>query len=563
MPGEYDRLRRLLLQSESSQLEELRESLRRTRALLGEVPEIVAEHLETSQGQGRPSRLTEALTQSAITSLEMAVRQQPQVVTDALYAIVGPTIRRSLGETMREMADDLDRTLRNTLSLRTLRWRLQAWRSGLPYAQVVLRNTMRYRVEYLYLIEPQGGLLLGHCATEGLQELDSDAIAGMFTAINQFVMDSVPMDRIGGIGSATVGEYRLVVSDGPLARLVAFVRGVPSSDFRNQLNQLNEKLHSRHASALSADSSADMPNTELLEQSDFDHLNRSLAEEHTASRRRRPYLRWTLAISLAALATHVGFSIHWALLARDIEAHFAQTPGMMISYWDDSRRGRLRGEGLIDPLADDPKRWLAERYPDVKLDWRARPYMSLEPAILERRAARRLGIPLDMAEYLDGTISLKGTLRFADWYRVTQTSMSIPGVDRVDTAGLDYPGAQRVRELIVELEGMQVRFDSGTTVPIEGMQAQIDAMVDRVDRLQALGKAEGMAFRLRAKGFTDEVGSYSQNRSLRQARAEWLAARLDAALSPPSTVIVDTDETSSIADIRATCVVVVPYPVAP
>jgi hypothetical protein len=250
------------------------------------------------------------------------------------------------------------------------------------------------------------------------------------------------------------------------------------------------------------------------------------------------------------------------MLSREIRARLSEVPGVVISQWDDSRRGRLRIEGLSDPAAADPRQWLAERYPNVASDVRMRPYLSLDPVLVERRAARRLGIPEHMVGYADGVLRLKGRLPFADWYRAVHVPVDVPGVARVDASALDYPNAARVRQLVKELQALRVQFDRGTAVPSPGMEPQLAVMLDRLGRLQRLGAAEGIAFHLRAKGYTDETGSYSQNRSLRQARAEWLAARLHPVLPPPSSVSIDPDVPSS-ATIRATSVVVTPHPVTP
>lgn len=135
-------------------------------------------------------------------SLELAIRRRPETVVSVVYPVIGPAIRRSFGEALRQMADDLDRALRETFSPRALWWRLEAWRSGVTYAWVALRRTTHYQVEHLFLIEPGSGLLLGHLTASGLPELDADAVADMFTAINQFVRDSVFVDGgEGGIGS--------------------------------------------------------------------------------------------------------------------------------------------------------------------------------------------------------------------------------------------------------------------------------------------------------------------------------------------------------------------------
>lgn len=562
MRGEYDRLRQLLLQPERERLDALDTSMQRTSARFGEIPDVIAEDIERSLREGEASRLSEALAEATTGSLEIAVRRRPQSVVNAVYPVIGPAIRRSLGEAMRDMADDLDRAVVDILSLRSLRWRLEAWRSGLPYAQVVLRHTTRYRVEHLYLIEAGSGMLLGHVAASGLPDLDADAIAGMFTAIDHFVRDSVSVGGTeGGIGSATVGDYRLVVSAAPDAQLVAFVRGLPSRDFKARLDELNEELHVRHL--LITPDTSDHAATDFLEQSHLDDLNR--ADEHAA--RSGPdgarYLYLLLGILLLTGMVYAGLGIRWNLQSREIRDRMSSTPGLVISQWDDRSRGMLRVEGLMDPIAVDPRPWIAEHYPNVVVDWRMRPFVSLEPTLVRRRIARQVGLNEAMVRYEGGVARLQGQVRFADWHHAVNAAAQAPGVDRIDSAGLTYPGHARIQRLIEELQASQVRFDSGTVTPSEGMDAVMATMLDRLDRLQQAGAAGGVAFRLRALGFTDEAGSYAQNRNLRQVRAEWLAARLLGRLKTPSTITVDQEVVYTLpnASVRATSLVIAPFPV--
>ena len=228
MNGEYDRLRQLLLEQERDRMDALQDSVHQATTRFERVPDLLAEDIERSLQDGKRSRLANVLAEATADSLEMAVRRKPQAVVQAVYPVIGPAIRRSLSDALRQMADDLDSALSDTFSPRALWWRLQAWRSGVPYAQVVLRHTTNYQVEHLFLIQPESGLLLGHLTASGLPELDADAVAGMFTAINQFVRDSVAVEgNESGIGSATVGGYRLVVT------------GLDASDNRRLVHDLD------------------------------------------------------------------------------------------------------------------------------------------------------------------------------------------------------------------------------------------------------------------------------------------------------------------------------------
>src|SRR5688500_16163130 len=148
MNGEFERLRQLLLEKEHGRLDALQDSVRKAAARIERVPDLLAEDIESSMRESKRSRLANVLSEATADSLEIAVRRRPQAVVQAVYPVIGPAIRRALSDALRQMADDLDRALSDTFSPRALLWRWEAWRSGTPYAQVMLRHTARYQVEH-------------------------------------------------------------------------------------------------------------------------------------------------------------------------------------------------------------------------------------------------------------------------------------------------------------------------------------------------------------------------------------------------------------------------------
>ncbi|WP_162455026.1 hypothetical protein [Pseudoxanthomonas kalamensis] len=546
MSGEYDRLRQLLLQQESERMDALQSDLQRTTSQFERISDQLADEIERTGEDGTPSRLARALAENTADSLEMAVKRKPQTVVNAVYPVIGPAIRRSLKDALRQIADDLDRGLSDALSPRALWWRLEAMRSGVPYAQVVLRHTARYRVEHLFLVRPDSGLLLGHVTAAGLPELDADAVAGMFTAINQFVHESVAADQpqAGGIGSAEVGEYQLEVSDGPQARLVAFVRGVPGGGFGDRLDELNEELHAEYGTRLIEEGGEDEP---LLLQTHLDFLNaRPQAEQPP---KRRLFFWAVLALLGLALLAWLLLGWRWSAEVEDIGAEFGTMPGLVVSKLESTGRNKLRVEGLYDPLAPDPKQWLAEQHPQVKADWALRPYVSLEPTLIRRRVAQGLGLPEATVGEPDaqGVVRLQGSVPFPVWYRARQTPLSLPGMSSLEFSALSYPNKSRVDALVAEIETIGIPFVSGRAEPEGDWQPQLATLVDKARALERFGADNGIAFHFQTSGTTDEAGTLDQNRSLRQQRAEWLASRLAAQLHPPSTIVIDHDAVFSVA----------------
>lgn len=347
---------------------------------------------------------------------------------------------------------------------------------------------------------------------------------------------------------------------------MAFVRGVPSSDFGTRLEQLNEELHARHGARLGEAESVGAAGAGLLEQPQLDELNtRWAGQDGVARPRRRRYLWAALVALLFAVFAYLLLGWQWSGQAEAIRQHLAATPGLAVSSFDADKRGRLRVEALMDPLATDPRAWIAEHHPDVEIEMRTRPFVSLEARLVGRRVAQMLGLPEATVKAPDaqGVIHLSGSVPFADWYRARATPLSTPGVTRIEYDGLSYPAKPEIDAAIASIEAQSIAFASGTVTPEPGWQ---DVLADLGRKLQALertGATFRIAFHLRTAGVTDEPGTLDQNRGLRQQRAEWLATRLSALLHAPSTIAVNPDAAFALPQserLRAAVVTVQPYP---
>jgi hypothetical protein len=542
MSGEYESLRLLLLDDEQQRLDGID---RRLDAL----PDTLAESIESANRTGGASRLARALSESTTESLEVAVRRKPDTVVHAVFPVIGPAIRRALVEALRHMASDLDQALTDTLSLKVLRWRFEAWRTGVPYAQVVLRHRLHYRVEHLFLIQHQSGLLLDYLSAPGVQEIDADAVAGMLTAIAQFVHDSVRAEGAARLGSASVGEYRLLVSDGPDARLAALVRGVPPSALSTRMDELSEELQARHGSRLTAspDGTGGLLEPNLLIDL---HQTRAFEDERTTPHRRWVFLA-LLAIVVGGMAYRVWTGWHWSQQVEAVRAELARWPGFVLLQAQSPRRGELVVDGLYDPAGGDPSAhggidghaWGETMH----ILWSLRPYMSLEPALVARRAARLLALDPGLIQGPDasGVLHLVGTVPFAEWHRLRTTDRAIPGVERVDLSRLSYPEAGEIEAAVARIEAARIGFASGIT-PDDAAEATLQTMLADVEHLQALAAEAGISVQLHAFGLTDEPGGSLVNRDLRMRRAEWLAQRLVSVLRPPARVRADLDTLSAL-----------------
>ena len=90
---------------------------------------------------------------------------------------------------IRDRAESINQTLERRLSFESLKWRIEGWRTGRDFGEIVLTRSLGYRVEQVFLVHRETGLLLQHVARSD-EVLDSDMVSGMLTAIQDFVRDS-------------------------------------------------------------------------------------------------------------------------------------------------------------------------------------------------------------------------------------------------------------------------------------------------------------------------------------------------------------------------------------
>ena len=240
IPDGLDELRDLLVDPERKAIAALRARLDdpvlRGRDLANGLPEALA-HCSDDR------RLTEALMPPVEAVITSSVRRNPRPLADALFPVIGPAIRKAIAHALSGMLDSLNRTLEQSVSVRALQWRVTAWRTGKSFGEIVLLNTLVYRVEQVFLIHAHTGLLLQHVVADAVTAQDADMVSGMLTAIRDFARDSFGGRAEDTLERFRVGELNCLIEHGPHAYLAVVVRGTPPHDLRLTLQRAIEAIH--------------------------------------------------------------------------------------------------------------------------------------------------------------------------------------------------------------------------------------------------------------------------------------------------------------------------------
>src|SRR5262245_9761000 len=252
----------------------------------------MAEHLPEAivlRGQ-RDRQIGRALAPTVETALKESIRRNPREIATAIFPILGPAIRKAIAETMAALVRSINSAVEHSLSPRGIKWRIESWRTGVPYPQVVIKHALVYRVEQAFLIHAETGLLLAHATAPGLQVPDADLISGMLTAIQDFVRDSFRPGEGATLRTFSVGDHTVQVEAGPQALLALVIRGeAPDAVLRKQQDTL-ETIHLQFATPLgefSGDAAQFQAVHPLLEE-----CLETVVDTGTQRRGRLLWLRW-------------------------------------------------------------------------------------------------------------------------------------------------------------------------------------------------------------------------------------------------------------------------------
>ena len=458
--------------------------------------------------------LARALTPPVERAITASVRRDPKPLADALFPVIGPAIRKAVAASLASMVESLNRSLEHSVSARALQWRLEAFRTGKSFGEIVLLKTLLFRVEQVFLIHRKTGLLLQHVRAGPAPVEDAQLVSAMLTAIRDFVQDSFRTPDQDSLDALKVGELSIWIEQGPGAILAAVIRGNAPPSLRLTLQQALETVHLQHAEALEAFTGDSQP---------FD-ATRPILEECLATefrpetkRRRRGGLI-LIALLLIGLAAWAALAYRNARRWNQYVQALRTEPGLVVISTGRSD-GKYRVTGLRDPLARDPGTLLPQAQlssDEVASTWQ--PYHALLPSFVLSRANTVLKPPPGTTlTFENGVLRVEGDAPAAWLAEARRLAPLIAGVDSVDASAAFRARTQSVTR---QLHQAMLLFDRGTSRLRPGQEVQLRSTAALVSELGLLAAAAGNTVRIDVIGHTDADGSMQSNVPLSIARAE-------------------------------------------
>jgi outer membrane protein OmpA-like peptidoglycan-associated protein len=520
-------LRSLILEEDRAAIAKLQQKFDDPRQFAEAVSSVLADAF-TLAGS-RDQQLAKALAPILELAIQASIRKNPGTLIGILYPLMGSVVRKSIAESLDGTLQRMNQAFKHSFSWQGLKWRLEAIRTGSSFADVVLKHTVQFRVEHVFLIHRKTGLLIEHVAAPEVTSQDPQLVSGMLSAIQDFVRDSFEgTDKSGGGGIDTLrlGDVLLWCEEGPFAFLAAVIRGNPPETLHAALRETLTNIHDQYRSQLEEFQGDSATLGDLVTP-----LQRDLQQqERPREKQLSPWL-WILPLVLLLLVG--GWVIQRTIIRLRVDSYvqrLREEPGIVVANAE-LRNGKWEISGLRDPLAVDPASFLSQSGLNSKRvvgHWES--YQALNPAIVMRRLAASLNPPPSVSMSLKGdTVEVTGSV---PQYWVERARMLVaalpagsPKVDLSTLRDVQDPEFIRLRNAI---QGHIIAFDSNADRPARGEDATLDAVADEFHQLMRVTRRLGFSARMMISGHADAVGNETANLSLSAARAEVVRSMLKA-----------------------------------
>ncbi|MCP3918532.1 MAG: hypothetical protein GY711_23545 [bacterium] len=474
---EIDELRRLLLQGERERIAALEE--RKLEVSSRDVSDVLPEAVLMRAADDE--QLSRALAPTIEAGIETSARKNPQVLADAIFPVLGPAIRKAIQAALAAAVEGVNTALENSLSIQSLKWRWEARRSGRPFSEIVLVKNLVYRVEHVFLFHRETGLPLAQAVAPAVATQDADLVATMFTAISNWVRDSIHLvedEEDSELQQITISGARVMIVRGPHAVLAGVVRGNPPTSVRLVMQRAIEAVHLERGEDLVRFDGDDTPFRATLP-----HLE-SCLQEQRRQRKRSPVFLAVMPVAivvLALLGVWWGVQAHRRSQAWDaaLEALRA-APGYQVFGVREEDSERVVS-GLRDSFAAAPEDVLLPTGVDpdtVRFDFDT--YESRE--FLERRVRERLAAPEGVGvDVEDGVVTVTGAAPTAWIDHADRIALGTAGVGRFDRSELVDSDFARMQGRVEALDGRVILFAAGSAAPTVGDRAELEGRLRDID----------------------------------------------------------------------------------
>lgn len=476
-------------------------------------------------------------------SVEKSIAANSEQYVGYLYPLVGSLVKKSVTAFITELLEKTNTLIENSLTIKGLTWRFRAWQSGVTFSQYAATQTFAYRVEQVFLIHRETGILLNSVSLGLDIEADADLVSSMLTAINDFVSDSFtqsPNSSEQKLDVVRTEDFTLLLKQGPKAAVVAAITGNMPQSVANRLQDTVEEIHKIYAHELNNFDGETLAFSDT-EQQLRDCLMSELKSDEQAARK-KPWMAWIVVFLILLGFGFLGFNRWQAHELLEQVNLIDQTPGILVTHSETLGLKRIKLEVLRDPAAPTLLSWFEQNSIDPELiETKENAYLSLDPELIKHKTLIiTTNYPELEVTWSDNQPSFTGNLTSLNKLLLQNELAKVEGLNfhsswlnEVVLVGTDNQAAndpELIRAIlnlnIAKIDRVTIAFEPGQSeLSTQAIEKLIDVK-DQFNNLIVLAEQQELSIGLIIMGASDTIGSPAFNKILSQKRANNVKLKL-------------------------------------
>jgi outer membrane protein OmpA-like peptidoglycan-associated protein len=483
----------------------------------------------------RDGSLARTITPMIESSIQQSIDNNKSKFIDYLYPIMGGLVRKSVAVFFDGFVEKLNYLIEYGLTIKGIKWRLEARAAGIPFPQYLLLKTFKYRVEQVFLIHKETGALICSIQSPGCEYNEPSLVASMLTAINDFVIDSFNSPQAEGLQSIQSDNLSILISSSDKIIIAVAATGTAPSHLKTKMDKSLEEIHNLYSEALHR---YDGDNSELINAEN--HLQRCMVSEidnnvKRGSRKVSAYLiLGSLLLLLVAFAAHYWWQ----------EAHYINKINQL-----DNEPGveLLSAEHVgwnsfaITLLKDEQSRPMAEllsraQLKDIHVEVKEKAYFSTDERILSKKVAQLLADqPAIKFTLKENVVSLSGNAQSESITSIAHRVLTVPGINKVDSTQLKnatplllspLAKKQLLQRKLASLATYSLTFEVASLTLEPSSKLLLDDIAADMKLIFEAAKQQDISIGIIISGFTDNTGNKTNNVLLSDERAQLIKSEL-------------------------------------
>ena len=179
----FELLRELLLEDDRKKFNALSDEIIMREKIAARVDPLIDEKIEDLR-KNFPEYFGDTITET----IKIQIRDSQDEVVDALYPIMGKMVKKFIIAEISKLSEKISQKVKKTFSFKEVFNRFKRRASGVSEGDAILQDAFQPKIEEVFVIEKDSGILLGNHSTGNIA--NKDMVSGMLTAIKAFAEDA-------------------------------------------------------------------------------------------------------------------------------------------------------------------------------------------------------------------------------------------------------------------------------------------------------------------------------------------------------------------------------------